>query len=337
MESNVSSDEETWDEWRAKRAAQIRCSNSWCCSIGPFGGRVDKLSGEFKAFLTCQKCRSRVTKSSSKRLKTAKASVPDGHSVCNCCRQLLPNELFGVRFFKGRGISVQLKQCKTCSVATKSRYNKRAKDISEINRRPEERERERQAASQPHRKAIAKTLHAAYVCTDGGKQTVLRGRKARKKKLRESPGLRLQSALMASIRERLAGKRLDVGSLKLATWTNFGTIEAMLDHFRSKLLPGMTMENYGSYWSIGHRIPQAYYDFDDKDEIRKCNNPANLCCDYDVKTNPLGAKTNKEKSASIPSDDELQRIGHAVWPKVFGVSLSKEKRVALRKALHSRV
>ena len=139
------------------------------------------------------------------------------------------------------------------------------------------------------------------------------------------------------MRERLRGKRRDEESVNLSNYTEFASIEDMLDHFCLQLKLGMTMDNYGTFWSVAHKIPQAYFDFSDPEEIRRCNARANLGCDYEKKENPLGELTNKQKSDTIPSDDELESIGRQYWPNQFGDGLSAQQRVALRKALHARM
>lgn len=152
-----------------------------------------------------------------------------------------------------------------------------------------------------------------------------------------SPGLRLQGSITASIRERLRGVRQNEESVNLTNYTEFASIDDMLVHFDLERKTGMTMENYGTVWSIAHKIPQAYFDFDDPEEVRRCNAKANLGCDYEQKDNPMGELTNKQKTDHIPSDAELEAIGRQCWPKAFGIGLSAQRRVELRAALHARV
>ncbi len=145
----------------------------------------------------------------------------------------------------------------------------------------------------------------------------------------------MQESITAGMRERLHGERVDEESVNLVNYTEFVSIEDMLGHFERQLKPGMTMENYGTVWSIAHKIPQAYFAFDDPEEMRRCNSKANLGCDYEQKDNPMGELTNKQKSDRIPLDAELESIGRQNWPKSFGNGLSAQRRVELRQALHA--
>ena len=135
---------------------------------------------------------------------------------------------------------------------------------------------------------------------------------------------------MASIRGRLNGTRHGQ-SVNLANYSTFYDDVDVIDHFESELKPGMTMDNYGTMWSVAHKIPQCYFDFDDPEEIKRCNSKYNLGCDYEVWPNPLNERVNSSKGGAMPSLADLQSIPKSVWPKAFGFEMTEEKRQMLRK------
>ncbi len=97
-----------------------------------------------------------------------------------------------------------------------------------------------------------------------------------------------------------------------------------------KKYPGMTLENYGTFWSVAHKIPKVYFDFSDPEEIRRCNSKANLGCDYESQQNPLNIPSNSSKGSMIPPIKELYEIGVDYWPKRFGKEMNEEKRRRLQ-------
>eukprot|EP00966_Prymnesium_polylepis_P124896 2888730-Prymnesium_polylepis.1 len=95
-----------------------------------------------------------------------------------------------------------------------------------------------------------------------------------------------------------------------------GKLEAsgLKAHFAKQLKPGMTLENYGKVWSIGHQIPAVYFDFADPEDNRRCNSQENLVCDYVVKLKD-GELTNSEKGSKLPTDEVMILQGKSSWPK----------------------
>lgn len=291
---------------------------------------MDTFTGKFVPFLTCLACRTRVAESTQKGKDIKLQNLPQDHSICNWCRSVLPNSMFGTRFYKGRGETVQLKSCTECSQKIRTSYSKRAPKQIEIQKRPEKRKIQQLSSKKDCRKERKKKSRKEWEVTEHGKQVLKNCWNNRRIKVMNNPGLRLQEALMASMRERLRGERHDEQSVKLSLYTDFKSIDDLVSHFKTKLKPGMTLDNYGEYWSIGHRIPQRYYDFNDPNEIKKCNSLRNLDCDYEINPNPLNEPTNKEKNDTIPDDVELNSIGVDLWPKLFDGCMNDQKRADLR-------
>lgn len=311
-----------------------KCSN--CKTRDASGGRFDTLSQMDIPYKTCAPCRESRKKSMAKTIAAKKLDVPSDQAYCDACSTVKLTSEFGQRFYVGRGVSVPYKQCFDCRKARKVRYLANGAKQRDIQARPKKRARQAELAQVPLRKQHRKECQAVYSKTSSGQEARRRGWDVRRRKVMASPGLRLQESITASIRERLRGVRLNEESVNLASYSEFVSIDDMLAHFDQHCKPGMTMENYGTVWSVAHKIPQAYYDFDDLEEVRRCNSKANLGCDYEQEDNPEGVLTNKQKSDRIPSDAELDAIGRQHWPKAFGDGLSAQRRVELRSVLHAR-
>ncbi len=131
-------------------------------------------------------------------------------------------------------------------------------------------------------------------------------RKRRHDKIRNDPGLKLQERLRGSLGDRLSGKLRDEPT-SLPKFTEFKTVEDIVKHFSMRLAskPGMTLDNYGSFWSIGHIIPVAWYNSSNLEDVRRCNSKMNLDCDYNTYPTPTGELTNYQKSTALPSDAEM--------------------------------
>ena len=237
---------------------------------------------------------------------------------------------FGSRWYKGRQEWVPYKLCIDCRNRQRGVYERYGNTYRETQKKPERRKRERELANDATRKERKMTARHEWANTEGGRAVLQGIEKRRGAKIRASTGLRLEATVVASIRTRLAGGRHGE-SLNIANYTDFESVDDMFDHFQQELKPGMTMENYGTYWSVAHKIPQFHYDFEnDPDEIRRCNSRANLGCDYDVWPNPLNEPTNRSKGDRLPTDAELATIDRSVWPKKFGDGLTQAKRIAFR-------
>jgi hypothetical protein len=131
--------------------------------------------------------------------------------------------------------------------------------------------------------------------------------KKRHQKVRNNPGLRLQESLRASVASRLRGGTKEVSD-KFKKFTEFESTQDVVRHFTSKMKPLMTLENYGAFWSIAHKIPVCYYDSSIEEDVGRCNSKLNLGCDYSISPTPTGELTNFQKSTSLPPLEELKSM-----------------------------
>lgn len=110
---------------------------------------------------------------------------------------------------------------------------------------------------------------------------------------------RVKLNVSSSLRRALGKKK----SGSASKWTGCSK-QFLKDYLASLFTEGMSWDNYGE-WHIDHIIPQAYFDFNNPDEVRMCWNYRNL--------QPLWGNDNIEKGANLPVDlDERLAILRAV-------------------------
>jgi hypothetical protein len=144
-------------------------------------------------------------------------------------------------------------------------------------------------------------------------------------KLKENPKLVFQQRLMCRIRQALHNSNRQ--SITMATYTAFSSGQLVRQHFRSQYKPGMRDWNYGWFWSIAHNIAIFWYDKNDPEDMKRCNSPANLSCDYAV--SGMGEPSNSQKGIKLPDEASLFAQGVESWPKAWnGVVPSVEWRHA---------
>lgn len=67
--------------------------------------------------------------------------------------------------------------------------------------------------------------------------------------------------------------------------------ESFIDYINSKLLDGMTLENFGSVWGIDHVVPVELFDLNNEDDLRLCYHFINII--------PMFNNDNRFKGGSV--------------------------------------
>lgn len=67
--------------------------------------------------------------------------------------------------------------------------------------------------------------------------------------------------------------------------------ESFREYINSKLLEGMTLENFGSVWGIDHIVPVELFDLNNEEDLKVCYNFINLI--------PMFNDDNRFKGGSI--------------------------------------
>lgn len=95
-------------------------------------------------------------------------------------------------------------------------------------------------------------------------------------------------------------------SNQLQEVTEFVSEDDLLDHFRSQYSTGMHDENHGkevNSWTIGHEIPQCYFNSGNYDDLKRCWKKANLF--------PQWWNENLKQGIKLPSDDRIVELINA--------------------------
>ena len=100
---------------------------------------------------------------------------------------------------------------------------------------------------------------------------------------------RLSSNISVRLRQSLLGSKANRHWEELVGFT----VDQLRIHLEKRFKPGMTWENYGTFWQVDHKIPIAVFNYEKPEDIdfRICWSLKNL--------QPLGKKENASKCAKI--------------------------------------
>ena len=107
--------------------------------------------------------------------------------------------------------------------------------------------------------------------------------------------------------------------------TSFTSCSDVIEHFEELLKgSGMTISDHGPKWWVGHRIPRAYFDHTNDDDIKACWSKANMF--------PQAKKSNHDDTYFITKENCLA-VGAANFPASWNQTMPSENEIA---ALHSK-
>lgn len=111
-------------------------------------------------------------------------------------------------------------------------------------------------------------------------------RKERRDKIKNRPDLKLNRSISAGVNRSLRGGKQGRSWEQIVGYT----AEKLKKHLEKKFKPGMTWENYGSYWHVDHKIPVSAFNFNKPEDLdfKRCWALKNL--------QPLEATVNIIKS-----------------------------------------
>lgn len=265
--------------------------------------------------------------------------------ICKLCKVPAPEEGFGTRVWNGERIPLQrcadcrryfTERRKTSPKAKASEAKHEAKPTRKLKKAKTTRawllaneEHVKDRLNQPEVKQ--KTLERQRVWTKTtvkGKAKVRKGNRRRYTKIRASPGLWLKECIRLKLGSVMRKhKYKDFGfSNTIQCMTEFNDEEDVLKHFSDQYEDGMTDENHGKgagKWNIGHALPQAYFNGNDKSDLQRCWMKANLF--------PQWENENLAQRSDLPSDAVLQKLLDAgCYAAVIGPRIpSVDERVAL--------
>jgi len=282
---------------------------------------------------------------------------------CYRCKVQKPFSDFSLRNIKSTGVTKMSVNCVSC--ATKARVDQakpeRVSAAEEYRNRPDRKDATRlqnqKLEGKVQRAVLQKTPAYKKNRKDCPPPSTCDSKKKRQYRSTYESGpkykarvnslqFRLKQSLMAKMRNAFKGVQHrpdDLSKLQdVCPWAvciaEDGTLDCtkLIHHFDSHMLPGMTVDNYGSFWSIGHRIPAVYFDASNANDWKRCNSAANLMCDYVVAVSNSDQKSNSEKGSKIPTSEEMLQQGADCWPLSWNGRLpSSIERLCLQKDAHS--
>lgn len=86
-----------------------------------------------------------------------------------------------------------------------------------------------------------------------------------KKKVKKSP-----TSIRKKISSSISTKVKKVGLYSSSKNSKYVNIPEMVKNLEVQFSSEMSWENYGTYWSIDHIIPQCLFDFTCEDQVRAC-------------------------------------------------------------------
>ena len=269
--------------------------------------------------------------------------------ICNLCGV---EGDFGTRRYCGEDVA--LKRCANCRVYFKEWRKKPDSKAKEIEKRHEaslKRKSKKKASTRAWHdsdrgkemdKATRKAEHSLEYQREwhkrpAGKAKIRRENKKKYTKMRNDPHLWLKEKIRLKVgfmmRKSMQEPQRTSGTMM--TYTEFEDAADVMRHFSMQFIGGMTISNHGNgidQWSVGHEIPQAYYNPNDVDDLKRCWKKVNLF--------PQWHRENLRSNVKLPCEDRLRElIAMGCGPRVLrdGV-LSEEERSRLeRLAVHGRV
>jgi Zn ribbon nucleic-acid-binding protein len=237
------------------------------------------------------------------------------------------NSCFGTRIVRGEEIRYKL--CKGC--VEYNRERNKSPDIKAKKRKWKEekvdhikavtyaynhrndvkaaREASQKSEDGKKRKAVytysakGRATAASYEKSEAGKASVKRRNAKAYKKIKACDKKRLAERIRTGVSTMLSGKRF--ASKTLSREIGVKNRDELMAHFVGLMEDGMSMQNYGTRWEIGHRIARAMYNKCNAKDVFRCWQFGNLF--------PQDKAENKLLSVTLPSDEVLLTIKD-LWP-----------------------
>jgi len=129
-----------------------------------------------------------------------------------------------------------------------------------------------------YKRAYRKLNHAAYLAEQ---------RRAYRSRMARDPSFRVKKNVSRRIRHALRSVN---GQKRSSTCEIVGCTAAELKkHLEAQFKSGMSWSNYGVAWEIDHKVPCAYYDHTDWQQVKTCHHFSNL--------QPMFKERNANKSS----------------------------------------
>jgi hypothetical protein len=163
------------------------------------------------------------------------------------------------------------KACKICGTRTSKPHTCSAKCRAEYKKNYDN------AAYQKRKNVVCSNQRAYYQLVKDSPQYKARAKRAMNahaKRIRESPKLRMESAIRARVMMSMKrrGTNKDGRTFELVGCTG----AELAAHIERQFKRGMSWENYGCKWHVDHITPLSYFDMSNPDDQRRAWNWQNL-------------------------------------------------------------
>lgn len=199
------------------------------------------------------------------------------NKFCSTCKNLKSISDFNKNSSAKDGLQAA---CKECQTIYRLKYREISKKKYEI--RKEKYKNEFSKYYKRHKKEISKKRRVYY---KKNKLKILEYKKKyERKKIESDTNFKLVKCLRHRLYDALRGNFKSGSAVR-----DLGcTVEFLKHYLESKFQPGMTWENYGSYWHIDHIKPLSKFDLTDRNQLLEACHYTNL--------QPLEAMENIRKS-----------------------------------------
>lgn len=146
--------------------------------------------------------------------------------------------------------------------------------------------------------------HRAWI--EANHKRHLEKRRAWLREMMKDASFRLRTAIQKRMSKTMHGHVSSTGTT--FEYTQFVDSDDAIAHFEQQFKPGMRRWNYGYFWNHDHLIARVHYNWDNEDDIRRCQSKKNLVPEY--------VSVNSSKGTKLPPIEVLERM-RDVYPKAW--------------------
>jgi len=211
-------------------------------------------------------------------IKRNNMKTPPTEKKCSKCGEVKRLDEFSKDARKKDGKQYQ---CKACNKAYKQENKEKVC------------ERQKAYRSQPHVKEKISERNKAYHAQPRVKE---RRNKRHRERYKNDPQYKAAYILRGMLRRVLNGEAKTESALELVGCTT----EKLWEHIEKSFVDGMTVQNHGEVWHIGHIEPLSGFDPTNDEHVKRVNHFSNLKAQFKEENLSDGAKVPDNHQAGLP-------------------------------------